>query len=77
MPTVHGQDGFRLMIYPNDHRPAHVHCIKAGAAVLIEIETLTVRKNYGMPANEIHNAVRLVEANAAKLMTEWRKVFPS
>ena len=65
------------MINTKDHPPAHVHCIKAGAAVLIEIETLTVRKNYGMPASEIHNAVRLVEANATKLMTEWRKVYPS
>jgi hypothetical protein len=25
MPTVHRFDGLRVVIYPNDHRPAHVH----------------------------------------------------
>lgn len=64
------------MINTEDHPPAHVHCIKAGAAVLIEIETLKVRKNYRMPTHEIRNAVQLVEANQALLLTEWRKVFP-
>lgn len=76
MPTVLRQAGFRVMINTEDHPPAHVHCIKAGAAVLIEIETLKVRKNYRMPTHEIRNAVQLVEANQALLLTEWRKVFP-
>src|SRR5437868_3887052 len=30
MPTVHRFDGLRVVIYPNDHRPAHVHVIGAG-----------------------------------------------
>jgi hypothetical protein len=27
VPTVLRFDGFRVVIYPNDHRPAHVHVI--------------------------------------------------
>lgn len=27
MPTVLRIDGLRVVIYPNDHRPAHVHVI--------------------------------------------------
>ena len=36
MPVVHRFDGFWVVIYPNDHRPAHVH-VKgaAGEAVFI------------------------------------------
>ncbi|MCE2522821.1 MAG: DUF4160 domain-containing protein [Rhodobacteraceae bacterium] len=36
MPTVLRLDGLRVMIYPNDHRPAHVHVTVAdGEAVFI------------------------------------------
>ena len=30
MPTVLRFDGLRVVIYPDDHRPAHVHVIGAG-----------------------------------------------
>lgn len=76
MPTVIRQDGFRVMINTHDHEPPHAHCTKSGATVLIDIETLTVRKNYSLATNEIRNARRIVEANAAKLLAAWRKVHP-
>jgi Domain of unknown function (DUF4160) len=30
MPTVLRFEGLRVVIYPNDHRPAHVHVIEEG-----------------------------------------------
>lgn len=30
MPTVLRLDGLRVVVYPNDHRPAHVHVTGAG-----------------------------------------------
>lgn len=36
MPTVLRIDGLRVVIYPNDHRPAHAHVIgREGEAVFI------------------------------------------
>ena len=35
MPTIYRQNGFEVMIYTNDHRPAHVHIFKADGEVLI------------------------------------------
>jgi carbamoylphosphate synthase small subunit len=36
MPTVLRLDGLRVVIYPNDHRPAHVHVIgPEGEAVFV------------------------------------------
>ena len=35
MPTVLRIGGLRVVIYPNDHRPAHVHVIGDGEAVFI------------------------------------------
>ena len=76
MPTVLRQDGFRVMIHTDDHPPAHVHCIKAGAVVRIAIETAEVIDNYAMSKQELRRAVELVKSNQDYLMAEWRRVFP-
>jgi len=34
MPNVLSENGFDVMIYPNDHRPAHVHVYKSGLVVI-------------------------------------------
>lgn len=34
MPTIHSEDGFRFVIYFNDHAPAHVHAFKSGETVI-------------------------------------------
>lgn len=36
MPTVARIGSLRVMIYPNDHRPAHVHVIGGELTVLCE-----------------------------------------
>jgi hypothetical protein len=35
MPTVLRIGGLRVAIYPNDHRPAHVHVVGDGEAVFL------------------------------------------
>jgi hypothetical protein len=51
MPTVHREDGFRVIIYPNDHLPSHVHLIKGDGQVIIqlgnEIEPPLIDQVYG------------------------------
>jgi hypothetical protein len=37
MPTVLRFDGLRVVIYPNDHRPAHVHVIGNGHEAVYEL----------------------------------------
>jgi hypothetical protein len=37
MPTVLRIDGLRVTIYPNDHRPAHVHVIGAGREAVFDL----------------------------------------
>jgi hypothetical protein len=48
MPTVLREDGFELMIYTNDHQPAHVHVHKAGAEAVIELDPVFLRDVIGM-----------------------------
>jgi Domain of unknown function (DUF4160) len=37
MPTIIKQDGFRVVMYPNDHIPSHVHVYKGGGEVRINL----------------------------------------
>lgn len=37
MPTIINKDGFRIIIYPDDHLPPHVHVIKNDGEVKIDL----------------------------------------
>src|SRR6266436_5006272 len=37
MPTVLRLNGLRLIVYPNDHRPAHVHVIGRGCEAVFDL----------------------------------------
>ena len=50
MPTVLRFDGLRAVVYPNDHRPAHVHVIGRGCEAVFDLNCLAgpveLRENY-------------------------------
>ncbi len=37
MPTILRQQGFRVIIYLNDHLPSHVHVLKGNGEVRIDL----------------------------------------
>ncbi|ADP71661.1 hypothetical protein Rvan_2441 [Rhodomicrobium vannielii ATCC 17100] len=37
MVTIHRAFGFRVVIYPGDHEPAHVHVTKGGGMAVINL----------------------------------------
>ena len=51
MPTVHKLGALRFVIYPNDHRPAHVHVIGGGQAAVFNLRCPggppELRENFG------------------------------
>ena len=47
MPTVLRQDGFDIMIHTDDHAPPHVNCYGENAVVVVELESLRVRRRRG------------------------------
>lgn len=51
MPTVKNIDGLRVVAYPNDHRPAHVHAIGSESEAVFDLNCplgpREVRENYG------------------------------
>lgn len=78
MPTVLRIGALRVVIYPNDHRPAHVHVIGRGHHAIFELnalaEKVALRENYGFAFREIAAIRRAVVQNLAFLLTELEKI---
>lgn len=78
MPVVLRERGFSFYIYFEDHTPPHVHAIKGGQEVVInigddEIEP-SVREIKGMPPKDIKRALAIVLLNQEDLLDYWEEI---
>lgn len=78
MPTVLRLGGLRVVIYLNDHQPAHVHVIGRGHEAIFELNgrsgTVTIRENYGFTRREIADIERALIQSLAGLSAEWERI---
>jgi hypothetical protein len=78
MPTVLRFGAYRVVIYPNDHRPAHVHAIGQGHEAVFELNCpagpVRVRENYGIGLRELAKIAAVLEENVARLCAAWRRI---
>ena len=73
MPTVLELGGFRIVIYTNDHAPAHVHAVRGDGEAKIDIsgEGVELISAYGLKKSDIRRAVRIVSENRDYLLQTW------
>lgn len=78
MPTVLGFDGLRIVIYPNDHRPSHVHVIGQGREAVFNLNCpagpAELRENYGFPRREITHIRAMLANQLEELCRAWEKI---
>ena len=77
MPTIFRQDGFRAVIYFDDHLPAHVHMISADSEVKIElgsVSTLPEILQYRGKRSIAVRALELVTDYQQELLYAWRQI---
>ncbi len=78
MATVLRISGLRVVIYPNDHRPAHVHVIGSDHEAVFNLHcpdgTPELRENYGFSQRELGKIANEVAANLAQLCKSWRSI---
>jgi hypothetical protein len=78
MPTVWRFDGLRVVIYPADHRPEHVHVIGADAEAVFILNCPTgppeLRENYGFSRPQVTRIKDALAGKVAVLCGEWRKI---
>lgn len=79
MPTVLRKDGFRVVIYLNDHLPSHVHVLKGSAEVKINLGTEEAAPSLieilgSISDKDVVKALYLVKEHQAELRAQWRKI---
>lgn len=78
MPTVLWLGALRVVVYPNDHRPAHVHVIGQGHEAVFELNRpqggVTLRENYGFSRRDIAFIRRGLIQNLAALLNAWERI---
>lgn len=79
MPKVVEADGFRVVVWSNDHPPPHVHVFKAEGECLVAIgrpgrEGVSLMKVRGMPFMGVKAALSLVAKHQWAAWQVWRKV---
>ncbi|WP_343728846.1 DUF4160 domain-containing protein [Duganella sp.] len=78
MPTVLTIFGLRVAIYPNDHRPAHIHVQGNGCEAVFNLHCPDgppeLRENYGFSQKELGKIVGALARNLVELCAEWRAI---
>jgi hypothetical protein len=81
MPTVLRLDGLRVIIFPSDHRPAHVHVKGAeGEAVFVlhcPDGPPTLRESYGFRRSDLGRIKDALNGALTVLCAEWRALYGS
>ena len=76
MPEIFREQGFKIVIYFNDHEPAHVHVYKGDSEIRIQIKgqckILSVKGS--ISDKEQKKAMKLVTAHQSELFQIWEKI---
>ncbi len=75
MPTVLRIGGLRVVIYPSDHRPAHVHVIGSGGEAVFILHCPegppALRENYGFRRPDLGRIEDALNGALTVLCAEW------
>jgi len=67
-----------VVIYPNDHRPAHVHVIGRGHEAVFHLNCpdgpVELRENYGFSKREISKIEIELTEHMAELCRAWEEI---
>jgi hypothetical protein len=78
MPTVLTIFGLRVVIYPNDHRPAHVHVLGNGCEAVFNLHCPSgppeLRENYGFSQRELGRIAGALAQKLGELCIEWKQI---
>lgn len=78
MPTVLHIFGLRVVVYPNDHRPAHVHIIGNGCEAVFNLHCplgpIELRENYGFSGKSLSRIANELTVHLEALCKKWRRI---
>lgn len=75
MPTIFCVNSVRIVVYANDHRPAHVHLIGRGMEAVMNLNCPDgppeLRENYGFLSKTLSELKIQIEAVLTDLCNKW------
>lgn len=78
MPTILRLAGVRVVIYPNDHRPAHVHVIGGGCEAVFKLNCpdgpVELRENFGFTLKALSELAAALMAEIHALCDAWEQI---
>ena len=78
MPTIFRVGRLRIAMYPNDHRPPHVHVLGPDAWAKVMIgdggSAPWASESSGLTRKEVLEVLVAVAANQADLLLRWREI---
>lgn len=78
MPTILRIDGLRVVIWPNDHRPAHVHVKGAKGEAVFNLNCPrgppALRESYGFKLADLNWIEDALTAALTALCAKWRMI---
>ena len=78
MPTVMRIGGVRVMIWPNDHRPAHVHVVSADGEAVFNLNCPDgpprLRESYGFRLGDLNRLETTIAGAVAALCGDWGRI---
>ncbi len=81
MPTVLRFDGLRVVIYPNDHSPEHVHVIGPDCEAVFELHCpegpVTLRESFGFTIRHLRRLMEQLSAELIELCGQWERIHGS
>jgi Domain of unknown function (DUF4160) len=67
-----------VVIYPNDHRPAHVHVIGRGHEAVFNLHCpegpVELRENYGFGRRELTKITARLTKHLSELCQAWERI---
>ncbi|MGU3495225.1 DUF4160 domain-containing protein [Xanthobacteraceae bacterium A53D] len=78
MPTVLRLKDLRVVIYPNDHRPAHVHVAGAGGEAVFILNCPggppVLRESYGFTRQAVSRILGELAGHVDELCANWSRI---
>ena len=75
MPTILRIDGLRVVIYPNDHPPEHIHVLGSGCEAVFELHCPEGPvESYRFALRRLRPLAERLSASLSSLSDEWARI---
>jgi hypothetical protein len=78
VPTVLRFDGLRVVIYPNDHRPTHVHVMGSESEAVFNLNCprgpVELRENYDFSRRETRKIANILTEHVTEPCRAWEEI---